>query len=102
IMTEKAVSGREAWSRLFEEQTSAIKVDAPGDEEPVTLQLALRRVLAPDRGLRRTTAEAVTAALAPNLRTRAYIYNTIAQDKATDDRLRGFPRWIYSTHTARQ
>jgi len=102
IMTEKAVSGREAWSRLFEEQTSAIKVDAPGDEEPVKLDVALSRLLSPDRELRRTTAEAVTAALAPNLRTRAYIYNTIAQDKATDDRLRGFPSWISSRNLANE
>ena len=102
IMTEKAVSGREAWSRLFEEQTSAIKVDTPGDEEPVKLDVALSRLLSPDRELRRTTAEAVTAALAPNLRTRAYIYNTIAQDKATDDRLRGFPSWISSRNLANE
>jgi len=102
ILTEKAVSGREAWSRLFEEQTSAIKVDTPGDEEPVKLDVALSRLLSPDRELRRTTAEAVTAALAPNLRTRAYIYNTIAQDKATDDRLRGFPSWISSRNLANE
>jgi oligoendopeptidase F len=102
IMTEKAVSGREAWSRLFEEQTSDIKVDTPGDEEPVKLDVALSRLLSPDRELRRTTAEAVTAALAPNLRTRAYIYNTIAQDKATDDRLRGYPSWISSRNLANE
>jgi oligoendopeptidase F len=102
IMTEKAVSGREAWSRLFEEQTSAIKVDTPGDDEPVKLDVALSRLLSPDRGLRRSTAEAVTAALEPNLRTRAYIYNTIAQDKATDDRLRGYPSWISSRNLANE
>src|SRR6185295_4937707 len=60
------------------------------------------RLLSPDRELRRTTAEAVTAALEPNLRTRAYIYNTIAQDKATDDRLRGFPSWISSRNLANE
>ena len=102
ILTEKAVSGREAWSRLFEEQTSAIRVDTPGDEEPVKLDVALSRLLSPDRELRRTTAQAVTEALAPNLRTRAYIYNTIAQDKATDDRLRGYPSWISSRNLANE
>jgi oligoendopeptidase F len=102
IMTEKAVSGREAWSRLFEEQTSAIKVETPGDDEPVKLDVALSRLLSPDRDLRRSTAEAVTAALEPNLRTRAYIYNTIAQDKATDDRLRGYPSWISSRNLANE
>jgi oligoendopeptidase F len=102
IMTEKAVSGRDAWSRLFEEQTSAIKVETPGDDEPVKLDVALSRLLSPDRDLRRATAEAPTAALEPNLRTRAYIYNTIAQDKATDDRLRGYSSWISSRNLANE
>ena len=36
IVTEKAVSGRSAWSRLFEELTSTIEVTIPdgGDEPP--------------------------------------------------------------------
>jgi oligoendopeptidase F len=102
VMSEKSVSGREAWARLFSEQTSAIMVDTPGDEEPVKLDVALSRLLSPDREVRRTTAEAVTEALAPNLRTRAYIYNTIAQDKATDDRLRGYPSWISSRNLSNE
>jgi oligoendopeptidase F len=102
VMSEKSVSGREAWARLFSEQTSAIMVDTPGDEEPVKLDVALSRLLSPDREVRRTTAEAVTEALAPNLRTRAYIFNTIAQDKATDDRLRGYPTWISSRNLSNE
>jgi oligoendopeptidase F len=94
IMSEKSVSGREAWGRLFSEQTSAIKVDLPDESEPVALDVALARLMSPDREVRRSTAEAVTAALEPGLRTRAYIYNTIAQDKAVDDRLRRYPSWI--------
>ena len=31
ILTEKALSGRTAWARLFEEQAAAIEVDAAGD-----------------------------------------------------------------------
>jgi oligoendopeptidase F len=94
IMSEKSVSGREAWGRLFSEQTSAIKVDLPDESEPVALDVALARLMSPDREVRRSTAQAVTAALEPGLRTRAYIYNTIAQDKAVDDRLRRYPSWI--------
>ena len=37
-------------------------------------------------------AEAVTAALAPGLRTRAFVFNTLLADKATDDRLRRYPQ----------
>ena len=44
--------------------------------------------------MRRTTAEAVTAALAPGLRTRAFLFNTLLADKATDDRLRRYPNWL--------
>jgi oligoendopeptidase F len=44
----------------------------------------------------------VTAALEPGLRTRAYIYNTIAQDKATDDRLRRYPSWISSRNLSNE
>jgi oligoendopeptidase F len=102
IMSEKSVSGRDAWSRLFSEQTSAIKVDLPDGDEPVALDVALARLMSPDREVRRSTAEAVTAALAPGLRTRAYIYNTIAQDKAVDDRLRSYPSWIASRNLSNE
>src|SRR3954470_16260727 len=51
IMTEKSVSGRDAWSRLFAEQRSLILVDAPGDDEPIKLDVALSRLQSPDREL---------------------------------------------------
>ena len=60
----------------------------------MALDLALSRLALPDRELRRTTAEAVTAALAPGLRTRAFLFNTLLADKATDDRLRRYPSWL--------
>jgi oligoendopeptidase F len=102
IMTEKAVSGRDAWTRLFSEQQSAIEVEIPGEDAPVKLDVALSRLQSPDRDERRTTAEAVTVALGPGLRTRAYIFNTIAQDKATDDRLRTYASWISSRNLSNE
>jgi len=102
ILTEKAVSGRDAWTRLFSEQTSALQVKVPDEDQPVKLDVALARLMSPDRDVRRTTAEAVTAALEPGLRTRGYVYNTIAQDKATDDRLRGYPSWISSRNLSNE
>ena len=96
LMAEKAVTGKEAWARLFEEQTSAIRVDLPDLDEPATLDLALSRLQHTDRDVRRAAAEAVSAALEPGLRTRAYIFNTLAQDKATDDRLRSYETWLSS------
>ncbi|HEY8582195.1 MAG TPA: M3 family oligoendopeptidase [Capillimicrobium sp.] len=88
LVAEKSVTGRSAWSRLFSEQVSAIEVEG----EP--LDVALSRLLSGDREVRRTTAESVTKALEPGLRTRAYIFNTLIHDKAVEDRLRGYPTWL--------
>jgi oligoendopeptidase F len=92
VMTEKSVTGRGAWVRLFSEVTSAIRVELEDGEEP--LEVALSRLQSPDREMRRTTAEAVTEALEPGLRTRAFILNTLLHDKAVDDRLRSYPHWL--------
>ena len=102
LLTEKSVSGASAWVRLFDEQTSAITVDLPAalvggeGDEPATvpLEAALSMLQAPDRDVRRTAAEAVTAGLEPGLRTRAFIFNTLLLDKSVDDRLRNYPTWI--------
>ena len=94
MLTEKAVTGRNAWQRLFEEQVSAITVELDGDEVP--LEAGLAQLHSPDRAVRQAAAEAVTAGLAPNLRTRAFVLNTLLADKATDDRLRHYDSWIAS------
>jgi oligoendopeptidase F len=102
ILAEKSISGSSAWSRLFSEQVSAISVDLPGEDEPVTLDGALARLMSPDREVRRSTAEAVTAALEPGLRTRAYIFNTLLHDKAVDDRLRHYDNWLAARNLANE
>ncbi len=102
IMSEKAVSGRDAWVRLFAEQTSSIEVHVEDSDDPVPLDVALSRLMSNDRTVRRTTAEAVTEALTPGLRTRAYIFNTLLQDKAVDDRLREYPTWLASRNLSNE
>jgi oligoendopeptidase F len=114
ILAEKALSGSSAWTRLFEELTSAIEVElpAPGlsggqpsaeqEAQKVALDVALSRLSLADREVRRTTAEAVTAALAPGLRTRAFLFNTLLVDKATDDRLRSYPHWLAARNLANE
>jgi oligoendopeptidase F len=99
ILTEKALSARSAWTRLFEEQTAAIEVQL---EEPVTLDMALSRLQSPSRDIRRSVAEAVTRALEPGLRTRAFIFNTLVADKATDDRLRSYKSWLAARNLANE
>lgn len=98
IMAEKSMTASNAWSRLFDELTAAVEVELTdgGQARTVGLEESLSQLASPDRDVRRNTAEALTAGLAPGLKTRAFIYNTLLQDKSTDDRLRNYASWVSS------
>jgi oligoendopeptidase F len=100
ILTEKAISSESAWARLFGELVAALRVGVEDQEVP--LDVALSRLQDSNRDTRRTVAEAVSAALEPGLRTRAFIYNTLVYDKAVDDRLRHYPHWLASRNLANE
>jgi oligoendopeptidase F len=100
VLTEKSVTGRSAWQRLFEEHVSTIEVQVDG--EATTLEGALARLHAPDRDMRRTAALAVTKSLEPGLRTRAFVLNTLLSDKSIDDRLRHYESWIASRNLSNE
>jgi oligoendopeptidase F len=100
ILAEKAIASNASWSRLFGELLGAVRVPIEGEE--MTLDMALSRLQAPDREERRVSAEAVTSALDPGLRTRAFIYNTLVYDKSVEDRLRRYPHWLASRNLANE
>ena len=100
ILAEKDVTSSSAWSRLFDELSSAIVVEL--SEGPTSLEQGLSRLGSPDRDDRRIAADAITVALEPGLRTRAYVFNTLMADKTTDDRLRSFSSWVASRNLANQ
>ena len=100
ILAEKAISSQASWGRLFGELTSALNVALDGEE--IKLDVALSRMQSPDRDIRRATAEAVSEALEPGLRTRSFIYNTLLHDKAVEDRLRGYPHWLASRNLSNE
>ena len=102
VMSEKSVTGSSAWARLFAEVTSGIRVRGEGDEDDVALEIALSRLMSPDREVRRSSAEGVTEALEPGLRVRGYILNTLIYDKAVDDRLRDYPHWLAARNLANE
>jgi oligoendopeptidase F len=100
LMAEKAVTGKGAWARLFSELTSTITVTVDGETLP--LEEGLSRLQSADREMRRKSAEAVTEGLAPGLRTRAFVFNTLLADKSIDDRLRRYPNWLASMNLANE
>ena len=101
VLTEKSVTGRSAWQRLFEEQVSAISVELDGE---TTHARSRPRAAARARPRRcaQAAAAAVTDGLAPGLRTRAFVLNTLLADKSIDDRLRHFDSWIASRNLSNE
>ena len=92
LMTEKSVTGRSAWVRLFTQVTDEITVELDDDE--FTLEQALSDLYSPDRDERQRSGRAITVALQPGLAVRTYIYNSILADHSLDDRLRRYGSWI--------
>jgi oligoendopeptidase F len=101
IDNEKSVVGASAWARLFDELTSAIECPT-ADGSTVPLERALADLQHPDREVRRAAHQAVTAGLAPGLRTRAYVFNTLLNDRSIDDRLRSYPSWVSARNLANE
>jgi len=107
VLTEKSVTGASAWVRLFDQLTSEIRVEVPdgGTDGGTTtggLEQGLSLLSSPDPEVRRRAAEAVTEGLAPGIGTRAYVFNTLLQDKSVDDRMRSYPSWISSRNLANE
>lgn len=100
ILAEKAVTGSGAWGRFFNEVHSAARYEWEGEEVP--LQNVLTQLYSPERNVRERAAKAITAGLQKLSRTSTYAFNTLLADKASDDRLRGFPTWITSRNLSNE
>ncbi len=100
ILAEKSVTGREAWNRFFSQVTSGLRY--PLDGQQLTQSQILAKLYEPDREVRERAAQAVTDVLRANLPTLTYIFNTLAADKASDDRLRRYPHWLAARNLANE
>ncbi len=94
ILAEKSVTGRSAWGRFFSELMGNTRY--PFDGEELTQAAILAKLHEPDRAVRQRAALAFTEVLRGQLPTLTFIFNTLAADKASDDRLRHYPNWISS------
>jgi oligoendopeptidase F len=99
--TLKDLTGRSAWTRLFDQLTAELRVRL--DDGEISVGEALARLMTEtSRENRRRVAGATTEALQPGIRTRAYILNTIAAERAGEDRMRRYPTWISARNLANQ
>ena len=88
------------WPRLFDETLAAMRVEC--GKEKLTLSEALNQLSDPKEARRRGAAEGLNTALAARTSTLALVLNTVAADKAMEDRWRGFKRPADSRHLANE
>jgi oligoendopeptidase F len=101
ISAEKSVTGVGAWGRLFNELLSDLRVSYEG--EKLSLDEALSKLARlTDQAERGRVAAAVTDTLRPGVRTRGYVLNTILNERAIEDRLRGYDSWISARNLANE
>ncbi|MCY4527380.1 MAG: M3 family oligoendopeptidase [Anaerolineaceae bacterium] len=94
LLVEKAVTGREAWNRFFNQLMGAARYELRGEE--LTQSQVLSKLFDTDRELRREAAAAVTAGLKQQAMQLTYVFNVLAADKASEDRQRGYGTWVSS------
>jgi len=98
LFHEKGITGRAAWSRLFNETLTSLRFDIDG--EILSLEPALN-LLSDPNGDRRAAAGAALAQVFKNhMRLFTLVTNTLAKDKDITDRWRGFPDVASSRHLA--
>lgn len=89
LLHEKEVTGRSAWTRLFDETIAGLRVTI--DCEELTVSAALNRLSDIDRNTREKAAHAIGAVFGANARLFALITNTLAKDKEISDTWRHYP-----------
>jgi oligoendopeptidase F len=90
LLHEKDVTGRAAWSRLFDETIAGMKIKL--GEEDLTVSAVLNKLSDADRSVREAAGHAIGQAFGDRQRLFALITNTLAKDKEISDTWRHYPR----------
>jgi oligoendopeptidase F len=92
VLEEKAVTGRAAFVRLFDETVAAIRFpyEHGGPAEALSLERVLTKLYEPDRDVRQAAARALTEGLQANARLLTFILNTLVLDHRSDCDLRAY------------
>jgi oligoendopeptidase F len=104
ILEEKAITGRAAFVRLFDETVASLRF--PFEHDGRTESLSLSQINAhlydADRGARQAAAEGLTSGLRDNARLLTYLMNTLVLDHRSDCGLRRFDNPMGPRHLANE
>ena len=105
VLAEAHNTGSAAWSRLFDQIMADLtfEVRIGGEARRLSEEETLALLYDPDRETRRRAAAAgLSAGLRANARVLGFIFNTLVQDKASDDRRRSYPHPMAARHLANE
>ncbi len=97
-LLQKSITGRSAWSRLFDETMADMRITIDGED--FTLADTLNRLSDTDGVVRKSAAKALGRKLTGQVRLFSLITNTLAKDKEIEDRLRHFASPMASRNLA--
>lgn len=104
IISDKSLVGREAFTRLFDEELSrkVFTMKKGGRAKTYSESEVLAMLYNPASSARKAAAEALTKGLKEEAPRLAFIFNTLIEDKSLEDELRSFPYPEASRHLANQ
>ncbi|MDO5529356.1 MAG: M3 family oligoendopeptidase [Paracoccus sp. (in: a-proteobacteria)] len=96
FLHDNSVVGAAAWNRLFDETLAGLEFDVAG--ETMGLEATLNLLTDHDRTRREAGARALAATFASNTGLFARVHNTLAKEKAIEDKWRKLPTPQMSRH----
>jgi len=89
FLHDNSVVGAAAWNRLFDETTAGLTFDVAGEE--LGLEATLNLLTDHDRARREAGARALAEVFGRNVKLFSRIHNTLAKEKAIEDKWRKMP-----------
>ncbi len=100
LLYEKELTAASAWSRFFDETVASLRYQVR--DETLTGPQALNLLQSPDALVRADAAAGLSTVFGANVRSFAFILNTLAKDKEIDDRWRHYPEATSFRHLSNQ
>ena len=88
LLSQKSVTGRSAWTRLFDETIAAMRFDM--ENEYISMSDVLNHMSDPDEAVRRQAARSLGTGLKDEIKLFTLITNTLAKDKEIEDTWRRY------------
>ncbi len=96
FLHDNSVVGAAAWNRLFDETMAGLEFDVAG--EVLGLEATLTLLTDHDRAKREAAARALAVVFGKNIKLFSRVHNTLAKEKAVEDKWRKMPSPQYARH----